>query len=161
MKKPILFLILKIVGISLITLGVYAIYLIITGFGDFESNKFMIGSFLILVSIFGIPCTIIGFRPEISKLTVKTARYIQEENREDLTAVATGTAQIVSGAVSTIATSASDAIARVVSQEQEQRQEQSQEQTQEETQPKTMYCKHCGEKIDADSKFCKACGKEQ
>ena len=25
----------------------------------------------------------------------------------------------------------------------------------------TIYCKHCGETIDADSKFCKKCGKEQ
>ncbi len=24
-----------------------------------------------------------------------------------------------------------------------------------------IYCKHCGESIDADSKFCKKCGKEQ
>lgn len=25
----------------------------------------------------------------------------------------------------------------------------------------TMFCKHCGESIDADSKFCKKCGKMQ
>ena len=25
----------------------------------------------------------------------------------------------------------------------------------------TMFCKHCGTKIDADSKFCSECGKEQ
>ena len=25
----------------------------------------------------------------------------------------------------------------------------------------TAYCKHCGASIDADSKFCKSCGKEQ
>ena len=24
----------------------------------------------------------------------------------------------------------------------------------------TMYCKHCGEKIDSDSSFCKNCGKK-
>ncbi len=24
-----------------------------------------------------------------------------------------------------------------------------------------VYCKHCGASIDADSKFCKSCGKEQ
>ena len=24
-----------------------------------------------------------------------------------------------------------------------------------------MYCKHCGNPIDSDSKFCKVCGKEQ
>lgn len=26
---------------------------------------------------------------------------------------------------------------------------------------KLIYCKHCGVAIDADSKFCKSCGKEQ
>ena len=25
----------------------------------------------------------------------------------------------------------------------------------------TVYCKHCGEAIDSDSKYCKKCGKEQ
>lgn len=25
----------------------------------------------------------------------------------------------------------------------------------------TIYCKHCGEAIDSDSKYCKKCGKEQ
>ena len=25
----------------------------------------------------------------------------------------------------------------------------------------TIYCKHCGNSIDADSRFCKTCGKEQ
>ena len=26
---------------------------------------------------------------------------------------------------------------------------------------KTIYCKHCGSRIDSDSKFCKSCGKRQ
>ena len=29
------------------------------------------------------------------------------------------------------------------------------------TQGETIFCKHCGASIDADSKFCKSCGKEQ
>lgn len=29
------------------------------------------------------------------------------------------------------------------------------------TEEETVYCKHCGASIDADSKFCKSCGKEQ
>ena len=154
MKKSKLFLVLKIVGILFLALSVYAVVLLVRGFGDFESNKFMIGTFLLPVSFgVGMSCLFMGFRPEISKLSVKTARYIQEENREDLTAVATGGAEIVSGAVSTIATAASDAIARATAQTQEQPHPQPPEQT--------MYCKHCGAKIDADSKFCKVCGKEQ
>ena len=29
------------------------------------------------------------------------------------------------------------------------------------TEEEIIYCKHCGASIDADSKFCKSCGKEQ
>ena len=29
------------------------------------------------------------------------------------------------------------------------------------TDEEIVYCKHCGEAIDAASKFCKSCGKEQ
>ena len=29
------------------------------------------------------------------------------------------------------------------------------------TEDALIYCKHCGASIDADSKFCKSCGKEQ
>ena len=29
------------------------------------------------------------------------------------------------------------------------------------TEDEDIYCKHCGAKIDSDSKFCKSCGKEQ
>lgn len=29
------------------------------------------------------------------------------------------------------------------------------------TKDEIKYCKHCGASIDADSKFCKSCGKEQ
>ena len=29
------------------------------------------------------------------------------------------------------------------------------------TEDEIVYCKHCGSSIDADSKFCKSCGKEQ
>ena len=29
------------------------------------------------------------------------------------------------------------------------------------TEDDSIYCKHCGKKIDADSKFCSICGKEQ
>lgn len=29
------------------------------------------------------------------------------------------------------------------------------------TEKENIFCKHCGSKIDEDSKFCKNCGKEQ
>ena len=78
----------------------------------------------------------IGFGPEIAKARAKTLRYIQEENKDDLTAIANNSAEIMSDAVSKTA----NAIANGVQ--------------------KTMFCKHCGARIDADSTFCSRCGKE-
>ncbi len=139
MQKPKIFLLMKIVGIVGIALAIFGFVLSATGFGDFESNNFMIGScigvFGSFVGIFGL---VFGFRPEMSKLAAKSARYIQEETREDLTAMASTSAEIVEDAVTRTASAVREGLAG-----------------------DTVYCKHCGAKIDADSKFCKACGKEQ
>ena len=127
----------KIAGIIGVIAIVTGIVLVVTGFGDFESNRFMIGSF---VAVGGVMLTAIGmtvgFAPEIAKARAKTVRYIQEENKNDLTAIADNTAEIVSGAVSTVAGAVSDGM------------------------KKTMFCKYCGAKIDSDSRFCSVCGKE-
>ena len=136
-NQPRHFLIFKIVGVVGIVVAVTGIILTIVGFGDFESNKFMVGSLLgafgSMVASVGLT---MGFSPEIAKIKAKSARYIQEENKEDLTAIANNAAEIMSDAVS----KTSGAIANGVQ--------------------KTMFCKHCGAKIDADSTFCSQCGKE-
>ena len=137
-KKPIYFLILKIVGVIGIAAAVYGAVLAIRGFGDFESNDFMIGGFLATFGLFvGISCTVVGFGPEIAKMRAKTTRYIVEENKDDLTAIASNTADIMSDAVKTTASAVGEGMRA------------------------TKFCKHCGEKIDADAKFCPSCGKEQ
>ena len=137
MNPPRHFWIFKIIGVIGAVATVAGIVLTVTGFGDFESNNFMIGSF---VAVIGVTMTAlgiaIGFGPEIAKARAKTLRYIQEENKDDLTAIANNSAEIMSDAVSKTA----NAIASGVQ--------------------KTMFCKHCGAAIDADSKFCSACGKE-
>ena len=137
-KKPIYFLMFKILGCLGVVAVISGIALVISGFGDFETNNFMIGSF---VSVGGVMLTAvglsIGFAPEIAKARAKTIRYIQEENTEDLTAIASNSAEIVSDAFATTASAISEGVR------------------------KTMFCKHCGAKIDADSKFCSSCGKEQ
>ena len=143
MKKPIVFLIFKILGILLLGIGIFAVILMVRGFGDFESNNFMIGTLIFPFGIGGgIACTAIGFRPEISKMSIKTARYIQEENKEDLTAVATSTAELVSEATATIAGEVASAVSEA-------------------TQADKKFCKHCGASIDRDSKFCSDCGGAQ
>ena len=136
-QKPKHFLVLKIVGIVGAALVVVGIILIITGFGNFEVNNFMIGGFLLafgmMAGFFGL---IGGFAPEIAKMRAKSVRYIQEESKDDLTSIANTSAEITSGAVSTTVRAVKEGLAD------------------------TKFCKYCGAKIDVDSKFCSACGKQ-
>ena len=84
----------------------------------------------------GVSCLVMGFKPEITKHTIKTTKYIQEENKEELKEMLLTTAEIHSEAVTTTAKAVKAGMSD------------------------TMYCKHCGQKIDSNSKFCKYCGKE-
>jgi hypothetical protein len=137
MNRPRHFWIFKIIGVIGAVATVTGIVLTVVGFGDFESNNFMIGSFVAVIGVMMTALGItIGFGPEIAKARAKTLRYIQEENKDDLTAIANNSAEIMSDAVSKTA----NAIANGVQ--------------------KTMFCKHCGARIDADSTFCSRCGKE-
>lgn len=140
MKKPLSFLILRIIGICCLALALLGIVLVIVGFGDFETNNFMIGGFLTTFGLFaGISCTVASLLPEISKISVRTQKYIQNENKEDLTDIANTAAEIHANAVTTISHAAAKGFA----------------------QENTVFCKECGEKIDADSKFCRHCGTKQ
>ena len=137
MNRPRHFWIFKIIGVIGAIATITHIVLTAMGFGGFESNNFMIGSFVAVIGVMMTALGItIGFGPEIAKARAKTLRYIQEENKDDLTAIANNSAEIMSDAVSKTA----NAIANGVQ--------------------KTMFCKHCGARIDADSTFCSCCGKE-
>ncbi|MBQ8879286.1 MAG: zinc ribbon domain-containing protein [Clostridia bacterium] len=137
MNRPRHFWIFKIIGVIGAASTVTGIVLTVAGLGDFESNNFMIGSFVAVIGVMMTALGIaIGFGPEIAKARAKTLRYIQEENKDDLTAIANNSAEIMSDAVSKTA----NAIANGVQ--------------------KTMFCKHCGARIDADSTFCSRCGEK-
>ena len=137
-NKPKHFLVFKIVGIIGILAAVAGVILIITGFGNLENNNFMIGAMLMPIGAFaGFSGILVGFGPEIAKAKAKTARYIQEENKEDLAAIASTGAEIMSDAVKTTVGAVNEGMR------------------------KTIFCKHCGKEIDSDSKFCQECGKEQ
>ena len=137
MNRPRHFWIFKIIGVIGAVATVTGMVLTVAGFVDFESNNFMIGSFVAVIGVMMTALGIaIGFGPEIAKARAKTLRYIQEENKDDLTAIANNSAEIMSDAVSKTA----NAIANGVQ--------------------KTMFCKRCGARIDADSTFCSRCGKE-
>ena len=136
-EKPVHFAVLKLVGLIGIVVAVIGIVMVFRGFGDFESDKFMIGGFVSAIGIMMAFCgTVFGFQPELTRMSVKSAKYIQQENREDLKDIADVSADIMSDAVTRTAGAVKDGI------------------------DDTMFCKYCGAKIDSDSKFCKECGKE-
>ena len=138
MQQPKHLLIFKIVGIVGILLAVVGIFLSVTGFGNFDNNHFMIGGICTSVGLFvGVSCLCVGFLPEITKLHTKTAKYIQEENQDDLKEIANLSADISKEAITKTAKAVKDGFDDCV------------------------FCKSCGKAIDSDSKFCRYCGKEQ
>ena len=141
-KKPILFLIFKILAGLFLCVMITGIVLVIVGFGNFESNLFLIGG---IMGVFGLFFTFtfagIGFSPEMTKMSMKTTKYIQQATKDDMQDIASTQAEIHSDAVKTMASAVKEGL--------------------DDANQCKMYCKHCGAKIDADSHFCKACGKEQ
>ena len=137
-NKPKYFIVFKIVGFIGIILAIIGFILACKGFDDFESNIFFIGGLMATFGLFiGVSCLVMGFRPEITKMSAKSIKYIQQENKEDLKDIISTTADIASEAVTKTTTAIKQGI------------------------EDTIFCKHCGAKIDFDSKFCKKCGKEQ
>ena len=134
-KKPFIFMVFKWVGFIGVIIFVIGAIKLFTGFGDFENNNFMIGSFMLpiglFLSVFGF---VQGFKPEITKQTLKTTKFIQEENEDELQQIITKNAEIHSEAITNTAKAVKSGL------------------------NETMYCKYCGEKIDIDSQFCKHCG---
>ena len=74
-KKPIKFLIFKIIGVVGLVVAFIGGFKSCNGFGDFESNDFMVGGIMLTFGLFvGIACLVTGFMPEISKSTAKTVQ---------------------------------------------------------------------------------------
>ena len=135
-QKPLHFLILKIVGFLLLAVAITGFGFVFTGFGDFSSNTFMIGGLMVTAGLFGTAlCLSIGFSPELAKMHTKSARYIQNENKDELKEIAATSAEIASDAVSITARAVREGLRDKI------------------------FCKYCGKEIDADSKFCSHCGK--
>jgi hypothetical protein len=136
-KKPILFLIFKILGFVGIVIFVIGIINLVHGFGNFEDNSFVIGMFMMPFGLFfGSTGIVVGFRPEITKHTIKTAKYLQEENKEEFKKIISTVAEINSEAVTVTAQAVKTGLKEM------------------------MHCKYCGQKIDVDSQFCKYCGQK-
>lgn len=75
----------------------------------------------------------------LGNVSVKTKKRILDENEEDLTNISNMEANIKKESIKTKARAVKEGFSDV----------------------DTIYCKHCGKKIDMDSTFCKKCGKKQ
>ena len=95
-KKPKHFIVFKIIGFIGIVATIVGFILSFSGFGNFESNNFMIGSILVPFGmLIGIGGLVIGFSPEISKMSTKSTKYIINENKDDLIDITKTSADIV------------------------------------------------------------------
>lgn len=142
MKKPKIYLVLKILapimligGIVLIVLGT-AIYPEMFNGHSVAPNAALFAPGMI-IAFLSIPCFIFAFLPQINKTAIQTMIYIQQENKEDLKEMADTTADITGDAITKTASAIKNGL------------------------KETKFCKHCGKKIDMDSKYCNSCGKEQ
>ena len=143
---------------------VIGIVFIIIAFTTHQAG-FLVPSLLLLFP--GLICCVFTFAPLAQKNAIKTQKYIQESNRDDLTDImSTGLgigidatsnaideneddlrniadkgASIMAGPIATMAGSISRGI--------------------KEGARDTKFCKHCGSEIDRDSKFCSECGGQQ
>lgn len=123
-----------VVGIVLIVLG--AVVFREDFAGDTIPNfKIMIPG--IMLTFISISLLFMGFSARIQKLMIKQARYMQDQNKETLSDMASAQADIGSEAITKVAKSVKEGL------------------------EDHKFCKYCGAEIDADSKFCPYCGKEQ
>ena len=136
-QKPKHLLILKIVGFTLLIAGIVLTILGVTAFRwEHSPNPIFFAPGLIIIgpAIFMI---ILGFSSKILNLQVKTIRQFQDESKDDLKAIADNSADIYGESI----TKAVKAVKKGVND--------------------YVFCKHCGSEIDADSTYCKKCGKQQ
>jgi len=139
--EPKIFKVLRFIAPCMVVAGVVLIVLASTVFsketwhGKDPNLAFLMPG--IALVFFSIPVFFAGFIPKIQKTAIKTQKYLQQENKEDLTDIANTTADITGGAI----TKTTRAIKKGIKD--------------------TKFCKHCGAEIDADSKFCNSCGGEQ
>ncbi len=136
--EPKHFKVFRAIGFSLLVIGLILIVLgVIIGGDTFDMpNMGMLisGVFLVFISISFI---FIGFLPKIRKIQIDSTKYFQEENKETLIDIANTKADIHKDAITEVAKAVNEGLRDY------------------------KYCKHCGAKIDDDSKFCSECGKPQ
>ena len=131
------------IGFAFIVTGIILIVIGFVNKVDSGVNDFKIPNFACIVPgmfllVFSAPCLFLGSAAKISSMQIKTTKYIQELNKEDLKDIANTSADILSDATTTVSHAFKEGFENDF-----------------------MYCKHCGSKIDIDSTFCNKCGGKQ
>lgn len=141
-NNPKMFNMLKWIGFAMLIVGVVLVILgtvvFREAFGEHMTTPnlpFMIVGMILFV--LSLPCVVLGFLPQIAKFQINATKYIQSENKDNLSDIASNIADI-----------SSDAVKKTTN-------------TIKETMENSAYCKECGQKISNDSKFCKNCGAKQ
>lgn len=77
------------------------------------------------------------FKAKIMGKQIEAGRYMVEEHKDDFKSISDNIADATKGATKTTVRAIKEGF------------------------KDTVFCKHCGAEIEADSKFCKVCGKKQ
>lgn len=93
-----------------------------------------IAGFAFVIAMFVSP----KLRGKMMSNQIKANKYAVEESKEDIESISTNMADATKDGVEITARAVKEGFKE-----------------------ESIFCKHCGAKIDVDSKFCKHCGKEQ
>ena len=77
-------------------------------------------------------------RGKMMKKNIEAVKYMMDESKDDIESISTNLADATKDGITTVTSAIKEGISGNKTQ-----------------------CKHCGNAIDQDSRFCKACGKEQ
>lgn len=103
--------------------------------------------------MFGLMLLLVGLRPKIAKLNAKLYNETLDVAGDEIKEAGMNTIDLAAPVVDKAVDSITPNITQIV--------KSVKDGVSEEKTEDTMYCKHCGKLIDADSKFCKHCAKEQ
>ncbi|MBP3920199.1 MAG: zinc ribbon domain-containing protein [Bacilli bacterium] len=105
-----------------------------------DALSIIVPIFMALVFVFVIAQIVSPkFRGKMMSRQMKSVKYMMDESKDDIESISTNMANATKGGIETTARAIKKGF----------------------TDEGDIYCKHCGSKIDNDSKFCKICGKEQ
>ena len=156
-QKPKIFLILRIIAVILMVVGsvllIKGINYDVPAMGEsgwFDARGaqtgFIAGGTMCI--FFSVPLIVGSFTPEIRKMSVRTAKYLQEETKDDVKDMVDTNMDITRDARQENIDMMADGFSRAMGNDQ----------PKSTTSRKTKYCSNCGGKISATSKFCEHCG---